>query len=280
MEKKFVLGVFALLACAGCRQNPYPESSRFFVEEPKRVAPAPVADIDMPAVLDCDEGKTCSTLIRGYFGDTGSIPSLSFATNDGSGAVDGLPANATFDVDQENFAYTPDFSVVDPTKDPSHPYRILNLEVTLRKSGDKVTVFKHKTLLLVVRNTPHGFAIQGPTAPDVVTEGESLSGKLTIVSDDYPTGPFQVTLSGAPDGVTATVNSSDPHLFDLKFDPSYDTVSTSDPIDPRSGLPSKSFTIEYTVKLPNGDTLSATKALLVLDDDTRRNQPTSQGGAQ
>ncbi len=254
-----------LAALAGCSQNPYPKSGKFFLEQPRPTDPAPVADIDMPPFLECDEGKACSAIIRGFFGDSGT-PSFSFTTASDSVSTPavGLPAGAVYDADKTTLTYTPDYGTVDTAKDPSRTYKVLNIEATLRKAEDPVTVVKRRNLLITVRNTPRPLDLQFPSVPTTANEGDLLHATLTVASADFPQGPFQILIKGAPSGVTAAAGTS-PNLFEITYAIPYDAVSLNDTLNPTTGRYEKVYTIEYQIRIPSGETQSLTAALTVAD---------------
>jgi hypothetical protein len=264
MEKKLFVLLSAVLAFAGCQQNPYPGSGKYFVDQPQKTDPAPIADIDMPPFLECEEGKTCAASIRGLFGDD-SEAILSFTTTTGtfSKTIDGLPKGADFDITKKTLTYTPDFGVVDTVKDPTRTYATIAIEVTLRKAIDPVTVYKHRTLLITVRNTPSPIEIVFPDVQTAITEGTVAHSTLTINSVDYPVGPFSLLIKNAPAGVTATLKT--PNSFDIAYEVPYNTVTVNDPIDPTSGKNTKMFAVEYRVVLPSGESQAVSSALTVSD---------------
>jgi len=204
-----------IVSFSGCNQNPTPEGVVLTATPAAKVQRVAAVALNLQNSYNCTENLLCEFTIQAVV----PAPGKPVVT------VTNLPAGATFDPVGLKFSWKPGFDVVDPSNGGGL-VRIIPLEFQL-KSDINSTYNTIQTVDLKVQNTPQNWSFQ--TDPKLtVDEGSELVQDVHISNPDYPKGPFNVTVEGAPAGVQVVSDSLDPAHFQIKFTPDYSFVKSTD----------------------------------------------------
>jgi hypothetical protein len=224
-----------LALVAGCKQNPLPTDGELLREKPPVKAPVlPPLLLEMPESVDFFEGKAGELEIKA------SVP----APGNPLVTIEGLPAGATYDAGTGKLTWTPDFLAANDERDPRAAEKAYPLRVFLRSSEDNLT-YVQRPLVILVRDIPRKFNIEypkpaatpaptpvspfpvpvSPTAPtytENLEEGQSIERSITVVSEDFPKGPFDLRAQGLPEGASLKLAAAagDPSKYVFSYQPS------------------------------------------------------------
>lgn len=202
-----ILMLAALLALAGCKQDPYPEGGEITGVETIIEQPLPELSMSVDDVIELSEGRKLDYTIRATVKEPGQAIV----------AIEDLPTGATFDPETFILSWTPGYFDGNDSEDPSIKSQIYPIEIWLRSSEDTVRALR-KTVNLVVHDVQRDIAIV-PAHTRSVKEGEKYSNTFTIDNADFPNGPFKVLLDGMPANMALTM--VDAKTYKLEFEPDY-----------------------------------------------------------
>jgi hypothetical protein len=235
--------VFGLVAC---NQNPYPTGMDQQNIPFERHQVASPYTVEGPTTASCDEGKTCSITLIGHVPAPGSAV-LKF-TN--------LPAGAVYDTTTHVLTYTPDYSVVDVSADPTHTSKDLPLIGIEIDNSSNPSTNGSATLRITVNNTARPLVVNYVSGATTVAEGGSLDQVVNITSADFPSGPFHLVLDGAPKGTSVDQVPGTAGQFVIHYAPDNTVVTVADTLSGTTYV--KKFAVKYNAfSLAGGQTVIA-----------------------
>lgn len=214
MTTSFLLLCFLLFA-VGCENEPYPEDGNLRTE-PRQDRTPP--DIALPIVLPNDgflelyEGKQNVVRIKV------AVPSPGTPIVE----VEDLPSGAVFDKDELTITWKPSFTDGNDPKDHTVKVRKYFSKVRLfTTEPGRTTEKEQKTIVWTVHDVPRSFEIEAKDKRHI-KEGETLTYKFEIKSDDYPQGPFNVYSSDIP--ANAKIVRLNETQFQIEYTPDFHHV--------------------------------------------------------
>lgn len=183
---KFILG-FLLVLLVGCNKNPYPDKGIISVTqpaEPEDVRPA--ISVDIPDNVELKEGSEGQVTIRAVVPKPG-VPVITFEK---------LPEGAVWDPATMTLSWKPGFEMGNAPNDPQVKVMVYPVVVWVRSSQDEVQAVR-KSMNLIVHDTPRPITINSANDFEAI-EGDTARFNFSIVNQDYPRGPFDVSLGDFP----------------------------------------------------------------------------------
>ena len=210
---------FLILLLAGCSQDPYPKDKVFTPKKPETPPPpVPPLVLDVPSVMEFDEGKL------GVYPVHASVP----APGSPVLSVSDLPEGAQFSVGEMKLSWNPPHAPADSTH-PASAVRTYAVTFRLTDSRDEVTFIQKKAYLLV-HNSPMTVTIDTDQASEM-SEGQSFTQRVKINCPDSPKGPFKLFAQGLPTGASIEQDPSDVASFYVRYKPDYRVVTVQDSRD-------------------------------------------------
>lgn len=188
--RKYLLPALVLAFLAGCQSNPYPDSEVSNKPEVIRNPVKPGMGIDIPNIISFDEG------LENQFAVKVSVPK-------GNPILEwiGLPQGAVYDPTTSLVTWTPSFSDANDPNDLSVKVKDYVVTLKLRSDEDPVSEI-FRTITLKVKDTPRPLNLTLSTNSVDVEEGTSKNlVKINFDCEDFPNGPFQVSLKNGQAGV-------------------------------------------------------------------------------
>jgi hypothetical protein len=206
-----------LVFLASCHSNPYPSGSVSNIAPAINQEVQPAYGINVESILAFEEGTEASYPV------TVSVAS-------GKPVVQwvGLPAAAVYNSTDNTIKWKPSFTDGnDPTND-SVKIREYPVTIILKSDSDPITSIR-KVVTLKVIDTPRAFTIEGSDVQTSIDEGEQKEmSEITLSSDDYPQGPFNISLKKGTASLKL-VETSDPVKWKVVAGPfSYSSVRSGD----------------------------------------------------
>jgi hypothetical protein len=244
MKALTLLAIALLVAVTGCKQDPFPTNGVILLEKPKEKAPIlPPLVLDIPDSIEFREGEANEVAFKAKVPD----PATPIVT------VQDLPEGATFDSAAMKLLWTPDFAAGNEPNDPTARFRSYVVVFTLRSSLDSVTSVTRRALV-TVRDVPRAIDIGVPAGDRELTEGKEFVETVTIKSEDYPDGPFNLNLTNLPQAAKVEPVTGDPKSWTIKYTPDLRAVTVEDNWSGSGHY--KFLDVKYTVVLPNGTAVS------------------------
>lgn len=223
-KNTLILAIWTIsaLGIAGCQSDPFPKDEGTLSErkaEPPR-AVAPPFSLDVPAVMEFEEGKESEYKILGM---------VNGASGGATIAVYELPKGATFSPADSKIKWTPDFNAGGDASSPNTLYRQYSIRVMLWKQGDSLTSIERRVQLLV-KDVPREFTVQPAAVASSLPEGKEILQTIHVQSDDFPKGPFVVSSANMPAGAVIERDTSDPARFMIRYTPSFNSVTVDNEV--------------------------------------------------
>jgi hypothetical protein len=205
----------AVLFVAACTQSPYPGTGKIVQFEPKtpdRVFPP--YSLDIPESVEVFEGQTLD------FGIVAMVPK----PNQPVVTAIGLPVGATFDSQTLRVNWSPDFQAANDPKDESVILRTFEIKFHL-ESSDGTDTYIERTTLVVVRDFTRPMKLNVQASPILLEEGKAHEQTISVESEDYPDGRFDIQIKGLPASATVSRDLTDPkRQFKITYTPSFRDV--------------------------------------------------------
>lgn len=240
---------------SACNQNPYDAFNGKIVEvkeSPTHVRASPNT-LEVPAITECYEGKTCAITIVPHVPPPGKA-SVVFGAP--------LPKNAVYNAAKNQIIYKPEFDAVDLASNPDGRKSFLINAAIYDSNQPKQVGYQDFNIIAVnvVRDTKITFV----SGKNDVTEGQAFDQIIRVENPDFVgSSDFQLLLSGGPDGVQPSPIANRPGYFSIHFVPSPNFVTVADPV---VGIHfQKSFKVTYTGFPPQGAKATQTATWTVTD---------------
>jgi hypothetical protein len=210
-----LFAVPGLVLCA-CHSNPYDSNPGLLSPNPiQKTGTTPLMSIEADATASLVEGSSAQVKILGHVEAPGQ-PDLTFANK---------PAWMTYDPVSGMMTCTPPAGAgIDP-QNPTHYSQEYQVTIELSSSLAPASVLTQK-IVFTVYHPAQQMTVSGFNAQAQATEGQPLTMTINVQSPDFPNGPFQVSPTGYPAGLTVATTGS-PNMFQLSYTPNYLVVTPS-----------------------------------------------------
>lgn len=188
--RSWILALFVILVA--CQQNPYNGKKAVEVPrpvEPPKPKPLGAYSMDVPELVQVDEGTLTEFYVRGTVPVPGS-PVVTF-TN--------LPAGMNYDSATQKMSWTPSYQDADNPQNLTDDVRLYQVRVDLFSSEDKHIALT-RFITVAVKDNPRGLNILSPLEASGRV-GVELVQTVRFEDLDYPNGPFYAALDGMPTDV-------------------------------------------------------------------------------
>ncbi|MGB0453842.1 MAG: hypothetical protein ACPGJV_09020 [Bacteriovoracaceae bacterium] len=215
---KQTLVAATLVLAVGCNDNPYNK-----VKKENLTAQRPQDKRAVPA-----GGSASYEKIMTFTEGTESRYKMRFTVPKGNPVLrfENLPDGAFFDKATSELVYTPKLDVTDSKKVFS--FRDITIWVSSSANPSIATTY---AATIKVRNKRMETKISFGTGNyDMISvnEGDKVSKKLKIESQEFPTGPFEVVIAGAPTNLDAKPDQNDPTIWTLEYTPDFSEILRTD----------------------------------------------------
>ncbi len=217
---KRILAV-VLFALVGCHSDPYSGVSNNRSPNPVQPKPGDPASllIDAPVVVDFTEN------IQGTVTFGGHVPLPGTPILD----AQNLPDGAQFDVQRTTLTWTPPSGSGEDASKPGSNEKKYLIKVVLKTTAD-VNKQAEQSVALLVHHPIQPLALAGPYFPGFMNEGSTYQARLQISGGDNPSGPFDVSASDLPAGLTIAA-TDDPKIYMVTYSPNYSVVTKANATD-------------------------------------------------
>ncbi len=213
---KRLLWLIPVVALMACQQDPYNGKEVAGDIPPTKEKPKPnpgTFALQIQDTMQFNEGTKGEYIVRG------SVPSPGKVILD----FKNLPPGVAYDKVKERLTWTPDYKAANDPNDPAILMKNYVIDVSLYSSEDLSTAGKTKQVFLTVIDTPMPAGVKSPLDVNG-REGQPLIHQINFEDQEYPTGPFEIAMSGLPLDVVLDWPDKRVPSFKLRWTPAYDKI--------------------------------------------------------
>lgn len=196
--KSFMKFLILAVTLTGCGADPYEGQSRekLLAEKPEAKPQQVVSwSLEAPAMVEAYEGTPLEFSFAPYS-----------SNGDYEVILTNVPEGSTYDPAERRFSWFPGAGKGRDPRDPRVTNQRYLVNAELRSLPDRV-VRASRTVVLVVFATPSRLRVTDRAeAAIVANETSPTRNDFQIIDDRFPNGPFRVSATGLPSGVSLELN--------------------------------------------------------------------------
>lgn len=216
MKRIIFVGLTLTVWLTGCKQDPYSGKKAVGVRPPQekpKEGPAPGAfALEAQDIMVFNEGQLNEYYVKG------AVP------QPGTAVVEfkNLPPGANYNPTTQKLTWAPDYQAANDPNNPLQVSRNYLVDIRLYNNQDP-SIAISRQVYMTVNDTPRPAGVKSPLEMNG-TEGRPLLHRIDFEDQEYPSGPFEITVAGLPNDIQIDWPNRSVPSFNLKWMPGYDKL--------------------------------------------------------